>query len=518
MLTEANLLRCVTPDDNNNCYNSHVIFVPDLQPTGSAAATPHGFIADAAAAPPSAMRHLHSSAASSTSSSAQLRGVNAALFGLQVSEQDARGMPAVVIGTLTRAQAAAIKFGGLVSCNSYSRLFCAKLGHHDVAVRVINHSGTSLEQVSAMLQEILVMQHPHVLKSHAFVTWAVPCAPDAPSSPHPAASTIRSSASGTGNKDKDSASGNDAEGEAAAPAAAADGVRRRLGGNQLETWVVEEFCHAGTLQQAVQRGGMQRFVEDDVPQMGPLLEQLLGVARGMEYLHSADWIAGDLRASNVLLTHAQRQQAAAGAAPFSPASRAMSCSGSLPCSPQALHTPLLQRAGSLGRTAAQLLQQAQQGMSRDDSAGAVTMRLVPKISEFGLGRVINEGATHLSTHTLGALSCQAPEVMRSGVLSKQGDVYAFGMLMWEVIMGCEPWKNKCMGDIINLILVEQARPKFTAKVPKGYARLAASCWQQRAADRPTFEQLVLLLKQMKSETQSLQMEANAACGSYMGFF
>ncbi|WIA40007.1 hypothetical protein OEZ86_013432 [Tetradesmus obliquus] len=469
------MLRCVTPDDNNNCYNSHIIFVPDLQPTVSAAATPHGFIADAAAAPPSAMLpHLHSSAASSTSSSAQLRGVNAALFGLQVSEQDARGMPAVVIGTLTRAQAAAIKFGGLVSCNSYSRLFCAKLGYHDVAVRVINHSGTSLEQVSAMLQEILVMQHPHVLKSHAFVTWAVPCAPDAPSSPHPAASTIRSSASGTGNKDKDSASGNDAEGEAAAPAAAADGVRRRLGGNQLETWVVEEFCHAGSLQQAVQRGGMQRFVEDDVPQMGPLLEQLLGVARGMEYLHSADWIAGDLRASN--------------------------------------------RAGSLGRTAAQLLQQAQQGMSRDDSAGAVTMRLVPKIAEFGLGRVINEGATHLSTHTLGALSCQAPEVMRSGMLSKQGDVYAFGMLMWEVIMGCEPWKNKCMGDIINLILVEQARPKFTAKVPKGYARLAASCWQQRAADRPTFEQLVLLLEQMKSETQSLQMEANAACGSYMGYF
>lgn len=53
---------------------------------------------------------------------------------------------------------------------------------------------------------------------------------------------------------------------------------------------------------------------------------------------------------------------------------------------------------------------------------------------------------------------------------------------------------------------------------QGYARLAASCWQQRAADRPTFEQLVLLLEQMKSETQSLQMEANAACGSYMGYF
>jgi hypothetical protein len=29
---------------------------------------------------------------------------------------------------------------------------------------------------------------------------------------------------------------------------------------------------------------------------------------------------------------------------------------------------------------------------------------------------------------LGAVNCQAPEVMRTGALSKQADVYAFGML------------------------------------------------------------------------------------------
>jgi hypothetical protein len=29
---------------------------------------------------------------------------------------------------------------------------------------------------------------------------------------------------------------------------------------------------------------------------------------------------------------------------------------------------------------------------------------------------------------LGAVNCQAPEVMRTGLLSKQADVYAFGML------------------------------------------------------------------------------------------
>jgi hypothetical protein len=53
---------------------------------------------------------------------------------------------------------------------------------------------------------------------------------------------------------------------------------------------------------------------------------------------------------------------------------------------------------------------------------------------------------------------------------------------------------------------------------QGYARLAASCWQESPADRPMSEQLVLLLKQMRLESQSLQIEVNAACGSYLGYF
>jgi hypothetical protein len=118
MLTEANLLRCVTPDIDSSCYNSCVIIIPDTQLTGDEAAGAEAAAGAGSAPPGTPLRQLHSSAASSTaSSSAQLRGVNAALFGLQgCEEEDARGMPAVVIGTLTRAQAAAIKFGESCCC------------------------------------------------------------------------------------------------------------------------------------------------------------------------------------------------------------------------------------------------------------------------------------------------------------------------------------------------------------------------------------------------------------------
>jgi hypothetical protein len=127
MLTEANLLRCVTPDNDNGCYNSHVIFIPDsqlgnLSPEAAAAAA----AASSSAQHDALMRQLHGSAASSASGSTQLRGVNAALFRLEASEEDARGMPAVVLGTLSRAQAAAIKFGESCVCHAAVCCYCTE--------------------------------------------------------------------------------------------------------------------------------------------------------------------------------------------------------------------------------------------------------------------------------------------------------------------------------------------------------------------------------------------------------
>jgi hypothetical protein len=147
----------------------------------------------------------------------------------------------------------------------------------------------------------------------------------------------------------------------------------------------------------------------------------------MEYLHSADWIVGDLRASNIQLTYTPRHQTATAmlAAAGSAGSRAVSfscsapsgCSprlpagltwqqhhqqqqqqqgyqgfglirgGSLPCSPQAAAWPAVHSAGSFGCAQPQPQQRRQQqAVSRDDSAGAVMMRLVPKVADLGLGR------------------------------------------------------------------------------------------------------------------------------------
>ncbi|KAE8729344.1 LRR receptor-like serine/threonine-protein kinase isoform 2 [Hibiscus syriacus] len=61
--------------------------------------------------------------------------------------------------------------------------------------------------------------------------------------------------------------------------------------------------------------------------------------------------------------------------------------------------------------------------------------LVPKVSDFGLSRVLRNDVSHISTHVAGTLGYLAPEYAFSGRLTRKTDVYSFGVLLLEVISG-----------------------------------------------------------------------------------
>jgi len=60
---------------------------------------------------------------------------------------------------------------------------------------------------------------------------------------------------------------------------------------------------------------------------------------------------------------------------------------------------------------------------------------VSKVSDFGLSRCLNPGATHQSTKTFGTITHQSPEMLRLGKLSSAADVYSFGILVGGVGVG-----------------------------------------------------------------------------------
>ncbi|XP_052207626.1 cold-responsive protein kinase 1-like [Diospyros lotus] len=59
----------------------------------------------------------------------------------------------------------------------------------------------------------------------------------------------------------------------------------------------------------------------------------------------------------------------------------------------------------------------------------------PKISDFGLAKLIPENTTHVSTRVAGTLGYLAPEYAIGGSLTRKADVYSFGVLLLEIVSG-----------------------------------------------------------------------------------
>lgn len=50
------------------------------------------------------------------------------------------------------------------------------------------------------------------------------------------------------------------------------------------------------------------------------------------------------------------------------------------------------------------------------------------MADFGLSRTFGDGATHMSTATLGTVTHMPPELLLTGQLRPSADVYSFGII------------------------------------------------------------------------------------------
>ncbi|KAF5730799.1 LRR receptor-like serine/threonine-protein kinase [Tripterygium wilfordii] len=61
--------------------------------------------------------------------------------------------------------------------------------------------------------------------------------------------------------------------------------------------------------------------------------------------------------------------------------------------------------------------------------------LNPKISDFGLAKLIPSHMTHVSTRVAGTIGYLAPEYAIRGQLTRKADIYSFGVLLVEIVSG-----------------------------------------------------------------------------------
>ena len=106
------------------------------------------------------------------------------------------------------------------------------------------------------------------------------------------------------------------------------------------------------------------------------------------------------------------------------------------------------------------------------------------------------------TSKKGTVAWMAPEVLNTNY-DKSVDVFSFAVVMWELITGRIPWQGEYSWPQHILMAVRRGeRPQATeeelANVPEGYVTLMNRCWARAPKSRPSFNVILMKLRQIKT--------------------
>lgn len=112
----------------------------------------------------------------------------------------------------------------------------------------------------------------------------------------------------------------------------------------------------------------------------------------------------------------------------------------------------------------------------------------PRITDFGLSKILDADPNHQSMKA-GTPQYMAPEIINGTNYNTSVDVYAYGVIIYELITKTFAYSNLPLMQVINKVTYGY-RPTIPEDVPAAYRELIESCWAQNSCDRPSFNDIV----------------------------
>ena len=123
----------------------------------------------------------------------------------------------------------------------------------------------------------------------------------------------------------------------------------------------------------------------------------------------------------------------------------------------------------------------------------VTDNLICKVTDFGIARVIDEDVYEAHTGAKFPIKWTAPEAALYSRFSIKSDVWAFGIVLYEVFTyGWAPYPG--MTNVLDRVQMGY-RMECPAGCPYKIHDTMLECWREDASHRPTFETLQWLLEE-----------------------
>jgi serine/threonine protein kinase len=130
---------------------------------------------------------------------------------------------------------------------------------------------------------------------------------------------------------------------------------------------------------------------------------------------------------------------------------------------------------------------------RDLKPGNVMMdgKWEPCIGDFGLSKVTPSRAAVAMSMVGGTPIYMAPELYETSEYSIKVDVYAYGMVVYEVLTGLEPFAELPNRAAIERKVTRGERPAIPPGVlTQSVVDLIQACWAQDPDGRPTFDEVI----------------------------
>lgn len=123
-----------------------------------------------------------------------------------------------------------------------------------------------------------------------------------------------------------------------------------------------------------------------------------------------------------------------------------------------------------------------------------------KVADFGLARLMRDDTYTAHAGAKFPIKWTAPEGLAYNKFSTKSDVWAFGILLWEIATyGMSPYPGVDLTDVYHM-LEKGYRMECPPGCPPKVYELMRQCWQWLAVERPTFKEIHHSLENMFQES------------------
>jgi len=141
-----------------------------------------------------------------------------------------------------------------------------------------------------------------------------------------------------------------------------------------------------------------------------------------------------------------------------------------------------------------------------------------KVSDFNLSRLLEEST---GSSTLASMNPRwlAPELLTGDSASSMSDVFAFGVVLWELLTWQLPWAKDNPWSIVHIVGNGgrlQIPTRWDLPGPDtvhfagldDYVSLLQRCWAQNPFDRPSFNEIIIELRALQETVPAITSSAS----------